>query len=153
MITGKFKDPLTGLEITIGNAIKKNVIKPDFDPEEFLSGKKSIAELMKAGKVDPNSTILTVPECEPILLKDALMHGYVSPDSVVSLDKQNGDITLADESLVGPLQALVETKAQLDWLDQMEGELAKLGRPAEDRADVEHQLNCYEVGEFEYHIR
>ena len=100
---------------------------------------------MKAGKVDPNSTILNVPECGPILLKDALLHGYLSPDSVVTLDKQSGEISLADESLVEPLQALVETKAQLDWLDHMEGELAKLGKPAEERADIEHQLNCYEV--------
>lgn len=82
---GKFKDPFTGLEVSIANAIKKKVINPHIDPEKFLSGKKPIQDLIKSGKIDPNTAIFVAPDGTKMTLKEALANGLLSPESVVKV--------------------------------------------------------------------
>ena len=142
---GKFRDPLTGLDLTIGAAIKKNVIKPDFNPEHFLSGKKTLADLMKAGKADPNSSVFAAPGDARMPLKDALLHGFLSPDSLVTLDAKSREISLAEPALASAVQALMATKQQLDWLDGVEAALAKHGTPGEHVDELQNHLDAYDV--------
>ena len=46
-ITGKFKDPLTGLETGIANAIKNGVIQPDFSAQDFIEDRCCVQKLLE----------------------------------------------------------------------------------------------------------
>ena len=101
---GKFRDPHTGLEISISNAIKKKLISPHVDPEKFLMGKKPVQDFIKSGKIDPNTSIFVTPDGKEMSLKEALANGFLSPESLVKIDPRTGHVTLADSETFGTLQ-------------------------------------------------
>ncbi|KAL3854339.1 hypothetical protein ACJMK2_013612, partial [Sinanodonta woodiana] len=127
--TGLYTDPNTGDEMTLVEAIDRELIEPRIVPERYVDSTSSLRVLIDSNKINPRTTHFVAPNGQKMSLRDALAHGVLTMNSQVKIDLETGDVCLAsDEEIV---RALLDIKKNSDWLHKVEEELAHQRRLSE----------------------
>ena len=58
-------------------------------------------------------------------LKEALSSGLITPQTVVKVDSRTGHVRVVDTSSLDVIQAIIDSKDQLDWVNDLEKELTQ----------------------------
>ena len=58
-------------------------------------------------------------------LKEAMDAGLLTPHTVVKLDTRTGQVRIGDPASTDVIQAIIDSKDQLDWVADLEKELGQ----------------------------
>lgn len=147
--TGKFRDASTGLEVSIATAVKQGTIATRFEADDLLDGKRALKDLLEGRKVSQNSAMFVLPNGDVIPLKEAMANGFLSSEAAVKVDRETGNVVLADGS-EAVVQALIDTKSHLDFVNGVESQIAQQ-EPVTDDAGHLRQLTA--VNEVSYSLQ
>ena len=144
--TAKMRDPQTGRPLSLADAAKKGLISPYIDANAFLDESCPVQQLLENGKVNGNKAMFLTPDGQQVLLSEALEKGYLTPSTPVKLDRKTGLVTLAGDGKI--IQALIETRKNLEWVEGIENVLAQQDKPRADQEGLKEQIDIHKVGVF-----
>ena len=143
-VSGRFVDPNSNQELTIASAIHHGVIAADFNADEFIREKSTLADLINSAKLNIAKVSFDAPNGEQMTLKESLANGFLTLNSVVQVDPTTGHVVLASDGDI--VRSLIDTKGSLDWVGEVETSLAKLTTPSTSKQGIQEHLAKCQVG-------
>ena len=81
-------------------------------------------------------------------LKEAIDAGLITPHTKVKLDTRTGQVSIADPSATNVIQAIIDSKDQLDWVADLERELVL--QPKSMKPEIPEINKCIHEDEVGY---